>query len=162
MVSRYQQHRPARLELVSRNEAKPARILRHAAAPARWFTHAADIAELVTVFERRVDALMAARDARAAFCGAYGRYLAGVREAIASGAVGEGAGWVERLELEHAHQYLRAMDAWDRGDACLTPAPWRLVFSIDRHQTPSVAEALRMGALVHLAYDLRWRWRGRA
>ena len=46
------------------------------------------------------------------------------------------------------------MDAWDRGDACLTPAPWRLVFAIERHQTPSVAEVLHMSALVHLSYDL--------
>ncbi len=69
MVSRYQQHRPARLELVSRNEAKPARILRHAAAPARWFTHAADIAELVTVFERRVDAACGSRRASAGCAG---------------------------------------------------------------------------------------------
>ena len=65
--------------------------------PARWFTHAANIDELVAVFERRLDALVAAHDARAVFCGAYGRSLAGVRSAIARGAFREApagsSGW---------------------------------------------------------------------
>jgi len=122
--------------------------------PAAWFMHAANLEALSAMLHGRADAMMAARDARAVFCGAYARYIDGVRRDIERGVFGEGAGWIERLELEHAHQYLRALDAWDLGDNCITPSPWRLVFAILRHQPPTAADALRMCLTVHLQYDL--------
>jgi len=58
-----------------------------------------------------------------------------------------------RLEIEHVHAYLRADDAWGRGQAALTPAPWRAVFAYGRRDSGS-APLFAAATIAHLSYDL--------
>lgn len=122
--------------------------------PSRWFRHALSAGQLVDLLEARLRTLECAKDARAVFCSvrlAQFRHVHGLLETDAFGAAGA---WVERLEIEHVHQYLRAADSWDRGDLTLTAAPWRLIFAREHQGDTSAGESLRIGAIAHLAYDL--------
>jgi len=122
--------------------------------PSRWFRHALSAGQLVDLLEARLRALECARDARAVFCSARLSQLRYVRALLESDAFGAGGAWVERLEIEHVHQYLRAGDSWDRGDMTLTAAPWRLIFARERQGDAGSGESLRIGTIAHLAYDL--------
>ncbi len=122
--------------------------------PARWFKHALSAGQLVDLLEARLRTLECAKDARAVFCSvrlAQFRHIHGLMETDAFGA---GGAWIERLEIEHVHQYLRAADSWDRSDLALTAAPWRLIFAREHQGGTSAGESLRVGAIAHLAYDL--------
>lgn len=122
--------------------------------PSRWFKHALSAGQLVGLLEARLRALECARDARAVFCYARLAQLDHVHRLLESGAFGDAGAWVERLEIEHVHQYLSAADSWDGGDLALTPAPWRLIFARERQRHTGVGESLRTGAIAHLTYDL--------
>lgn len=122
--------------------------------PARWFKHALSIGDLCALLGSRLRALECARDARAPFCAARLAALRHVERLLETRAFGGAEAWVERLEIEHVHQYLRAADSWDRGDVSLTPAPWRAIFVRERQRQATVAQSLRAGTTAHLAYDL--------
>ena len=121
--------------------------------PARWFRHALSIDDLLRLMEGRARALECARDCRAPFVRQRADGVNRVSEALQGAGFGEMSGWIERVEIEHVHQYLRNDDAWDRGDRSMTAAPWQAVFSHARkHARPEqVHEA---ASLVHLMYDL--------
>ncbi len=114
----------------------------------------AGFAELLDVLTARLHRLDAAHDRRAAFCGAYIRYVAGVRALASAGGLGDAADWTERLEVDFARQYLRALDGWDRRDFSGTPAPWRAVFAQSRHAGLAPHDDLRLHIDAHFAYDL--------
>jgi hypothetical protein len=120
----------------------------------RWFKHALSVAQLVGLLEVRLRALECARDARAVFCFARLLQLRQTCGLLESDAFGADEAWVERLEIEHVHQYLRAADSWDRADLPLTAAPWRLIFARERQGDTEIGESLRIGTIAHLAYDL--------
>jgi uncharacterized protein DUF5995 len=137
------------------SEAAPIARIR----PATWFRHALSLSELTGVLESRVQALTCAKDARAAFCQLQTAQLTHVTGLLDSGGFGPAGAWIERLELEHAHQYLRAADSWDHGDRgdaapALTAMPWRAIFAHERGHNAIVADSLRLGTIVHLSYDL--------
>lgn len=113
-----------------------------------------DLAELVDVLTARVARLDAAADHRAAFCRAYAMHAACLRRASAADAFGSAAAWVERLEIEAATRYLRALDAWDRGDMFATPAPWRAAFAMSHHGDTSPADSVRLGVYALACYEL--------
>lgn len=122
--------------------------------PASWFRHALGISELVSMLESRARALECARDGRAPFARLRSAQLGRVAGLLESGGFGASAAWVERLELEHVHQYLRAADSWDRGEASLTAMPWRAIFAHERARDGYTAASLATGTIAHLAYDL--------
>jgi hypothetical protein len=122
--------------------------------PAPWFRHALSVDELVRLLESRVRALECARDSRAAFCALRHAQLDRIRGLLDSGGLGAAGAWVERLELEHVHQYLRAADSWDRGQPALTAAPWRAIFAYERGHGASQALSMQIGTIAHLTYDL--------
>jgi hypothetical protein len=121
--------------------------------PAPWFVHALSFADLVRLLERRLRTLECGRDARAVFVRVRLAQLREVHAAFEAGRFGTDAAWVERLEIEHAHAYLRADDAWGRGQVALTPAPWRAIFvQCGRHGNDSAI--LAAATIAHLSYDL--------
>lgn len=122
--------------------------------PSRWFRHALSAGQLTDLLETRLRALECAQDARAAFCAGRLSQLRQVCGLLESDVFGADGAWVERLEIEHVHQYLRAANSWDRGDLTLTAAPWRLIFARERQGDTEPAESLRLGTIAHLAYDL--------
>lgn len=122
--------------------------------PARWFRHALSARDLAATLETRAAALESARDGRAPFCRLRAKQAAMVRDLIEHGAFGAAAAWVERLEIQRTHGYLRALESWDRGDLALTPAPWRAVFALHRQRDIDVPLSLTLSAHVHEDYDL--------
>jgi hypothetical protein len=122
--------------------------------PASWFRHALSLSELLGLMATRVRALECARDGRAPFAQLRATQLGRVAGLLDSGGFGAAGAWIERLELEHAHQYLRALDSWDRGEHALVSVPWRAIFAHERNRRADAAEALRTGTIAHLAYDL--------
>jgi hypothetical protein len=110
--------------------------------------------ELVRLLETWVRALECARDGRAAFARLRWAQLRRVGGLLESGGFGDAGAWVERLELEHVHQYLRAADSWDRGEPSLTAMPWRAIFAHERSRDAYAVASLQTGAIAHLAYDL--------
>jgi hypothetical protein len=120
---------------------------------ARWFRHALSLNDMLVLLQSRARALECARDGRAPFVRLRLSQLRSVYDRLEAGAFGRGAAWVERLELEHVHQYLRSDDAWDRGEHGLTAAPWRAIFSHLRCGADP-AQVLRTAGVVHLIYDL--------
>jgi hypothetical protein len=121
--------------------------------PASWFRHALSLGELANLLESRVRALECAKDARASFCQLRTAQTGRVARLLESGGFSDAGAWIERLELEHTHQYLRAADSWDRGDGSLTAMPWRAIFAHERSRA-NVTDSLRLGAVAHLVYDL--------
>ena len=119
-----------------------------------WRDRIRDVAELVDVLTARVARLDAAGDHRAPFCRAYAMHASCLRRAAAAGAFGTAAAWVERLEIEAATRYLRALDAWDRGDMFATPAPWRAAFAMSRYGDTSPADCVRLGVYALICYEL--------
>ena len=122
--------------------------------PARWFRHALSARDLAATLETRSAAMDSARDGRAAFCRLRAKQAALARDLIEHGAFGAAAAWVERLEVQRTHGYLRALESWDRGDLALTPAPWRAVFALHRQREIEAPLSLALSAHVHEAYDL--------
>lgn len=122
--------------------------------PARWFRHALSIGDLASILETRVRALECAKDAGAAFCRTRLGQLRHIEGLLDAGSFNPATPWVERVETEHVHQYLRAAESWDRGDLALTPAPWRAVFAHVRQRNASPADAACAAAIAHLTYDL--------
>jgi hypothetical protein len=121
--------------------------------PAPWFVHALSFADLVRLLERRLRALECGRDARAAFVRVRLAQLREVHAAFEAWRFGTDAAWVERLEIEHVHAFLRADDAWGRGQVALTPEPWRAIFvQCGRHGNDSAI--LAAATIAHLSYDL--------
>jgi hypothetical protein len=131
--------------------AEPTPIAR--ISPAKWFRHALSVDDLLRLLETRARALECARDARAPFARRRAADLARVRAALDQGLFGAMSAWVERVEIEHAHQYLRNDDAWDRDDRSTIAAPWLAAFSHARQR--GRGELLfEAASLVHLIYDL--------
>lgn len=126
----------------------------HRIRAARWFEHARDRHELVRLLESRARALECAHDARAPFARAYLMHAAAVRELLDTDALDGAAAWAERLLLELAHEYLRALDSWDRGYRSMTPTPWRAVFSASHTASCDASRLLDASLATHLAYDL--------
>jgi hypothetical protein len=141
---------PSHREILTVSESPPIAQIR----PARWFKHALSIGELVAMLDARLRAFECAKDVRAAFCRARLAQLRHAAGLLDAGAFVASAAWVERLEIEHVHAYLRAADSWDRRDLSLTAAPWRLVFAREHQGHTNAAESLRAGTNAHLAYDL--------
>jgi hypothetical protein len=112
------------------------------------------LAELSDVLTARLSRLDAAHDHRAAFCRTYAAYTDGLRTHIDSGAAGESGPWIEHIELDLAHRYLHALDAWDRHDMAGTPPPWRAAFAKSKHGCLSVYDDLRLSICAHIAYEL--------
>jgi hypothetical protein len=125
-------------------------------APAPWFRHAASLRELEHLLESRVRALECGRDARAGFARLRRAQIAPVSALLDARGFGAAGAWVERLELAHAQQYLRAADSWDRGQQALTPPPWRAVFAHDRSRGAGavVRVSVEASTIAHLVYDL--------
>jgi hypothetical protein len=113
-----------------------------------------DLAELADVLTARHARLQAASDARAAFCRVYAAYSACLARAADAGAFGAGAGWIARLEIEAATQYVRALDAWDRRNLFGTAAAWRAAFAATKYGAVTSSSALRLAFFAHLGYDL--------
>ncbi len=111
-------------------------------------------AALLDEFTTRRDRLDAGGDRRAAFCRAYALHLEGMRGLIDDAQPGGATDWVERVEIGAARQYVRALDAWDRGELHAVSAPWRAAFAHARVGDASVCEALRAGLQAHLSYDV--------
>jgi hypothetical protein len=114
----------------------------------------AGFAELLDVLTARLHRLDAAHDRRSTFCRAYTQYVAAVRALASSGRLAAAAGWTERLEVDFACQYLRALDGWDRRDFSGTPAPWRAAFAQSRYGDLSPLDDLRLSVYAHVSYDL--------
>jgi hypothetical protein len=95
-----------------------------------------------------------AHDGRAAFARCFALHLSTVRDLRDAGEFGEASIWAGRLALEAAQGYLRALDGWDRGDFAMTPAPWRLIFSVLKHGAPLERSVIRASGLAHATYDL--------
>ena len=122
--------------------------------PASWFRHALSIGDLADMLDTRARALECARDGRAPFARLRSAQLARIAGLLESGGFGAAGAWIERLELEHVHQYLRASDSWDRGDASLTAMPWRAIFAHERARDGAAPAALQTATIAHVAYDL--------
>jgi uncharacterized protein DUF5995 len=122
--------------------------------PAAWFRHALSLGELVETTESRARALECGRDGRAAFARLRAAQVGRVAGLLDAGGFGAAAAWIERLELEHGHRYLRAADGWDRGDLNQTPTPWRAIFEHERGHRPDAAASLRTGTIAYLMFDL--------
>jgi len=122
--------------------------------PKRSAPHPASLAELVDALDDRASALHCGHDLRKAFAEDYARHVELVEAMRRAGVFGDAAGWVERLMLEQAGHYFRALDAWDGGDLSLTPAPWRAVYARARYEALPAEELSRLSAVVHTAYDL--------
>jgi hypothetical protein len=123
-------------------------------SPAPWFRHAARLRELEDLLASRVRALECGHDARAPFVHLRRTQIARTCELLEAGRFGVAGAWIERLELEHAHQYLRAADSWDRGQQALAAAPWRVVFSHERARGVTARASLQASTIAHLMYDL--------
>jgi hypothetical protein len=123
--------------------------------PKRVPSRPATLSQLVDALYDRVRALECAHDLRAGFAAAYADHSELVEAMRRAGVFGVGAVWLERLMLEQAGQYFRALDAWDAGDLAMTPAPWRAVFARARYEADLPEDELaRLSAVVHTAYDL--------
>jgi hypothetical protein len=113
-----------------------------------------DLAELADVLTARHARLYSAGDARAPFCRVYAAYSACLARAAEAGAFDAGAGWIARLEIEAATQYLGALDAWDRRNLFGIAAVWRAAFAATKYGAVTAASALRLAFFAHLGYDL--------
>lgn len=98
-----------------------------------------------------LDSMERAGDARRYFLGVYRRTTQAVAGELAAGGFLD-ADWVERWDVVFADLYLRAVDAWDRGES---PAePWRVAFGAGRDgQLPPLRHVL-LGMNAHINYDL--------
>jgi len=122
--------------------------------PRRPASRPAGLIELVDLLDDRAGALECAHDRRRGFAFTYARHVELV-EAMRRAGVFDAAGpWLQRLLLEQAGQYLRALDTWDSGDLSLTPAPWRAIFARARYEDIPDGELAQLSAVVHTAYDL--------
>jgi hypothetical protein len=122
--------------------------------PRRHAVHPATLSALVDALDERASALHCGHDRRKAFTEDYARHAELVEAMRRAGVFGPATPWIERLMLEHAGHYFRALDAWDAGDMSLTPAPWRAVFSRPRFDELPDSELSRLCAVVHTSYDL--------
>jgi len=122
--------------------------------PKRIAPHPGTLSELVDALDDRASAFHCGHDQRKAFAEDYARHAELVEAMRRAGVFGDAAAWVERLMLEQAGQYFRALDAWDGGDLALTPAPWRAVYARARYEELPDEELSRLSAVVHTAYDL--------
>jgi hypothetical protein len=120
----------------------------------RGLERISDLGELADVLSARRARLEAAVDARAPFCAVYATYAACFARANHAGAFGEGSGWLARLEIDAATQYLRALDAWDRRNLFAISSVWRCVFAATKYGTVTRAEGMRFSLIAHLSYDL--------
>jgi hypothetical protein len=130
--------------------AEPTPITR--ISPATWFRHALSIDDLLRLMDGRARALECGRDDRAPFTRRRLADLHRVRDALDGGVFGAMSGWVERVEIEHVHQYLRSDDGWDRNERSTVAAPWQAVFAHARRGRGH--QMLEAASLVHLVYDL--------
>lgn len=128
------------------------RIARIGQNPA--FIRATSLPVAISLLRERGRVLECAHDLRAGSCLALSQRLTLVETQLQAGRAGDAADWLERLQIEQANAYLRALDGWDRGDFALTPAPWRTVFSMERRGYLRPADALRLESAVHTVYDL--------
>jgi hypothetical protein len=122
--------------------------------PATWFRHALSIQGLAEMLDTRARALDCGRDGRAPFARLRAAQMGRIAGLLESGGFGSAGAWIERLELEQTHHYLRASDSWDRGEPSLTTMPWRAIFAHERARDGDAEAALQAGTIAHLAYDL--------
>lgn len=122
--------------------------------PKRTVPHPGSLGELVDALDERASALHCGHDQRKAFAEDYARHAELIEAMRRAGVFGDAGTWIERLMLEQAGQYFRALDAWDGGDVALTPAPWRAVYARARYEELPDDELSRLSAVVHAAYDL--------
>ncbi|MEX2225938.1 MAG: DUF5995 family protein [Dehalococcoidia bacterium] len=122
--------------------------------PKRVAARLTNLSEMVDALDDRASALHCGRDRRKGFAECYARHAELVEALRRAGVFGSAAGWIERLMLEQASQYFRALDAWDGADFSLTPAPWRAVYARARYEDIPDDELSRLSAVVHTAYDL--------
>lgn len=90
---------------------------------------------------------------RGRFLAAYRMYVRRLREEVASGSLGA-EDWIEQLQTDLAHQYLRALRSWTEGELGTTPAPWRMVFAAQRQRLMSGGGSLRASICAHIGYDM--------
>jgi len=140
------------LKLKMATSAPDPRIVR--LRPKRSAPHPGTLSELVDALDDRASALHCGHDQRKAFAEDYARHAELVEAMRRAGVFGDAAAWVERLMLEQAGHYFRALDAWDCGDLSLTPAPWRAVYARARYEELPDEELSRLSAVVHTAYDM--------
>ncbi|NJC74283.1 hypothetical protein HC031_31895 [Planosporangium thailandense] len=110
------------------------------------------IAALITRMGADLDRLRAADDPRRFFHATYLRTTVAVAEAIDRSLFADPA-WLERLDVEFADLYLRALDA-DRAGGPV-PAPWRLAFAATRgRRRLAPVHHVLLGMNAHINYDL--------
>jgi hypothetical protein len=95
--------------------------------------------------------LIADHDERQHFHGAYLRSTRAVLDEAAGGRFHDGA-WAERWGVAFADLYMRAFDAWERGEK--TPGPWRVAFEASRDPDLSPFHHALLGINAHINYDL--------
>jgi hypothetical protein len=122
--------------------------------PKRVSPHPANLSDLVDALDDRASAFHCGHDQRKAFAEDYARHAELVEAMRRAGVFGDASAWLERLMLEQAGQYFRALDAWDAGDLSMTPAPWRAVYARARYEDLPDAELSGLSAVVHTSYDL--------
>jgi hypothetical protein len=87
------------------------------------------------------------------FLAAYRMYVRHLRDEVAAGSLGA-EDWIEQIQTDLAHQYLRAVRSWADGDLGTTPAPWRMVFAAQRQRLMSGGGSLRASICAHVGYDM--------
>jgi hypothetical protein len=105
------------------------------------------IARMQEVGER----LVADNDERQHFHGAYLRSTLAVKEDVRRRAFLDPP-WAERWGLVFAQLYMKAFDAWERGDE--TPGPWRVAFEAARDPVITPLRHALLGINAHINYDL--------
>lgn len=113
--------------------------------------HSGDLAALERALATASESAAAEDGGR--FLVAYRRYVRHLREEVASGSLGA-EDWIEKLQTDLAHQYLRALRSWADGDLGTTPAPWRVVFAAQRQRLLGATGSLRACVCAHVGYDM--------
>ncbi len=98
-----------------------------------------------------LDSMERAGDARRYFLGVYRRTTQAVADELAAGGFLD-ADWVERWDVVFADLYLRAGEAWERGES--PPEPWRVAFAAARDERLPPLRHVLLGMNAHINYDL--------
>lgn len=122
--------------------------------PKRTAVRPASLLELIDALDERARALECAHDARHIFAAEYARHIELVEAMRRASVFKDASAWIERLMLEQAAQYFRALNSWDAGDLSLTAAPWRALFVRARYEELPSETLSRLSVIVHTAYDL--------
>lgn len=100
----------------------------------------------------RVDAWKQAADARALFLECYAMMTHNMFGGIAAGEFCQ-RDWAQRLLLDFAGYYFRALEAYER-DPAAAPAVWRHAFEATTQTDASPLQKLLLGVNAHINFDL--------